>query len=111
MDSELINSTTAQTSEKILLNNETVKTLPDTSIHNDSGHESSGSLSTELPSTPEGEQRQHNAFTNTSVEKLNSQDSAETKYFRVKISVPGGEIIDVQVFKIFIRVNVFLFFR
>jgi hypothetical protein len=92
MDSELINKNT-QISEKILLRNETL----DTVIQNDSGHESSGSQSTELPSTPEGEQRQHNVFTNTDIEKLNWHDSAETKYFCIKISVPSGESIDVQV--------------
>jgi protein TIF31 len=88
---ELINKN-AQSSE-ILLKNENL----DSVIQNDSGHESSGSLSTELPSTPEGEQRQHNEFTNTNVEKLNWHDSAETKYFRIKISVPSGESIDVQI--------------
>ena len=93
MASELLN---AQTSDKLLLNE---KTLSDTVI-NDSGHESSGSLSAELPSTPEGEQKQHDAFTNTIEEKLSSSDSNETKFFRIKIAVPGGENIEVQVFLI-----------
>nr|CAD2151370.1 unnamed protein product [Meloidogyne enterolobii] len=90
MASELLN---AQTSDKLLLNE---KTLSDTVI-NDSGHESSGSLSAELPSTPEGEQKQHDAFTNTVEEKLSSSDSNETKFFRIKIAVPGGENIEVQI--------------
>lgn len=84
---------------------EDVKTTempPDTvAIHTDSGHESSGSVSTpELPTTPQDEFQTIEG----SIQQQEEEDKVRTrestgdcKFFRIKIHVPSGENIDVQI--------------
>ena len=71
--------------------------MPDTVIHNDSGHESSGSVSTpELP-TPEEKSSQTILLTSLKESDKSARDSSDSKFFRIKIHIPTGENIDVQV--------------
>jgi hypothetical protein len=84
---------------------EDVKTTempPDTvAIHTDSGHESSGSVSTpELPTTPQDEFQTIEGSIQQQEEedKVGTRESTgDCKFFRIKIHVPSGENIDVQV--------------
>jgi hypothetical protein len=76
--------------------------MPDIVIHNDSGHESSGSVSgsPELPSTPEGESQSIIGNSDQKEGKVDgSHELSDGKFYRIKIHIPGGENIDVQVLR------------
>uniref|UniRef100_A0A183C8G4 Clu domain-containing protein n=1 Tax=Globodera pallida TaxID=36090 RepID=A0A183C8G4_GLOPA len=66
----------------------------DPATHTDSGHESSASVCTpELPSTPVEEQKEEKFAEKQSF----IVSSADSRFFRVRVLVPGGESIDVQI--------------
>lgn len=72
--------------------------MPDTVIHNDSGHESSGSVSTpELPTPEEKSSSQTILLTSLKESDKIARESSDSKFYRIKIHIPTGENIDVQV--------------